>query len=211
MNHVAQKLQVAYRPQMLLYCMRIELIFKAEGGDSGAWVFDNATGYVCGHVLAYSSTSGVAYIAPMEVLLDDMAATLGATITLPNSSLDAQKSSYIAADPLLQSFNRPTPSTPARDKQSRPSPSSRVHLGRTSPPLPTSPPALVHEMSGLNLAELGRNTSRKAPSAVQNSTFETSSKRHSGGSTLGVRTGGAVAGPSNKRGGMPRGARLIKT
>ncbi|MCJ1380224.1 hypothetical protein MMC17_003327 [Xylographa soralifera] len=191
-----------------------------EGGDSGAWVFDNATGYVCGHVLAYSSASGVAYIAPMEVLLDDMAATLGATVTLPNPSIKAQQYPYLAAEPLSRNFSRPRPSAPARDKQRGSSPSSRAHLGRTSPPLPTSPPALVHEMSGLNLAELSTDNSRKPPLAAYDRSSEAASKRpagdgpskrHSGGSTLGARTGGAVAGPSNERAGMPRGARLIKT
>ncbi|MCJ1433683.1 hypothetical protein MMC27_003047 [Xylographa pallens] len=191
-----------------------------EGGDSGAWVLDNATGYVCGHVLAYSSASGVAYIAPMEVLLDDMAATLGATVTLPSTSLKGQQSPYLAAERLSRNFSRPTPSTPAPDTQKSSLPSSRGHVGRASPPLPTSPPALLHEMSGLSLAELSTDNLRTPPLVAYDKNFETSpklpgsdrpSKRHSGGSTLGVRTGGAVAGPSSERGGMPRGARLIKT
>ncbi|MCJ1388232.1 hypothetical protein MMC18_001077 [Xylographa bjoerkii] len=191
-----------------------------EGGDSGAWVLDNATGYVCGHVLAYSSASGVAYIAPMEVLLDDMAATLGATVTLPDPSLKAQQRPYIAVEPVSRNFSHPMPSTPARDKRRSFSPSSLAHIGRRSPPLPTSPPALVHEMSGLSLAELSPDNWRKSPVAAHDRTFEAASKRpavdgpsksHSGGSTLGVRSGGAVAGPSNEKGGMPRGARLIKT
>ncbi|KAL2367791.1 hypothetical protein BDBG_08083 [Blastomyces gilchristii SLH14081] len=55
-------------------------------GDSGAWVFDKSTGQVCGHVLAWSEKSRTAYIAPMEILLDDIARTLGATsVTLPGS------------------------------------------------------------------------------------------------------------------------------
>ena len=47
------------------------------GGDSGAWVFDDATGAVCGHVLAYSDRSGVAYIAPMDVMVQDIEKRLG--------------------------------------------------------------------------------------------------------------------------------------
>ncbi|KAL3444859.1 hypothetical protein BJX65DRAFT_310449 [Aspergillus insuetus] len=55
-------------------------------GDSGAWVFEKSTGRVCGAVLAWSEKSRTAYIAPMEVLLDDIARTLHAThITLPGS------------------------------------------------------------------------------------------------------------------------------
>ncbi|KAL8831805.1 MAG: hypothetical protein Q9170_005133, partial [Blastenia crenularia] len=53
------------------------------GGDSGAWVIDNATGGVCAHVLAWSERNCTAYVAPMEVLFEDMAATLGADVMLP--------------------------------------------------------------------------------------------------------------------------------
>lgn len=55
------------------------------GGDSGAWVIDNATGGVCGHVTAYSEFWEYATIAPMEVLLRDMEDTLGARVSLPDS------------------------------------------------------------------------------------------------------------------------------
>lgn len=44
---------------------------------------DNVSGCVCAHVLAWSPRNKTAYIAPMEVLLDDMAQTLGAKVTLP--------------------------------------------------------------------------------------------------------------------------------
>ena len=52
-------------------------------GDSGAWVFDASTGRIAGHVLAWSQKAGTAYIAPMEVLFEDMERTLGARVTLP--------------------------------------------------------------------------------------------------------------------------------
>ena len=53
-------------------------------GDCGAWVFEKSTGRVCGHVLAWSDRNRVAYIAPMQVLLEDIARTLGAcSVTLP--------------------------------------------------------------------------------------------------------------------------------
>lgn len=58
-------------------------------GDSGAWVFEASTGRVCGHVLAWSERSRTAYIAPMQVLLEDISRTLGAcAVTLPGSSGD---------------------------------------------------------------------------------------------------------------------------
>lgn len=57
-----------------------------EGGDSGAWVVDSEEGRVCGHVLAWSDKFGVAYVAPMDVMVEDMRRTLGATkIALPGA------------------------------------------------------------------------------------------------------------------------------
>lgn len=52
------------------------------GGDSGAWVVDNASGGVCGHVLA--ERGGVTYICPMEVLFAHIEGVIGgARVTLP--------------------------------------------------------------------------------------------------------------------------------
>lgn len=63
-------------------------------GDSGAWVFEASSGRVCGHVLAYSERSRTAYIAPMQVLLEDISRTLGAcTVELPGSQGDDSISS----------------------------------------------------------------------------------------------------------------------
>ncbi|KAL0258117.1 hypothetical protein SLS55_007289 [Diplodia seriata] len=56
-------------------------VAKAEdlvGGDSGAWVIDNEHGRICGHVLAWCDRNHVAYICPMQVLLEDIKRTLGA-------------------------------------------------------------------------------------------------------------------------------------
>ena len=67
-------------------------------GDSGAWVFDE-TGQVCGHVLAYSEKSRTAYIAPMRILLDDIARTLGASsVTLPASQEALNWAAFTGAD-----------------------------------------------------------------------------------------------------------------
>jgi hypothetical protein len=63
---------------------KLTTILSVVPGDSGAWVFDKSTGRVCGHVLAWSEKSHTAYIAPMEVLLEDIARTLKASrVTLP--------------------------------------------------------------------------------------------------------------------------------
>ncbi|TKA22787.1 hypothetical protein B0A50_07889 [Salinomyces thailandicus] len=58
------------------------------GGDSGAWVVSNDDGRVCGHVLA--SKQGRTFICPMELLLEDIRATLGAgVVELPARAVKA--------------------------------------------------------------------------------------------------------------------------
>lgn len=47
-------------------------------GDSGAWVYDPVSGGLCGHVLAWGDKNKIAYIAPMEVLFEDIRSRLGA-------------------------------------------------------------------------------------------------------------------------------------
>jgi hypothetical protein len=47
-------------------------------GDSGAWIVSREEGQLCGHVLAWSQRKRVAYICPMDVLLQDIAETLEA-------------------------------------------------------------------------------------------------------------------------------------
>jgi hypothetical protein len=49
-------------------------------------VIDNEQGRVCGHVLAWCERNAIAYICPMEILLEDIKKTLGAKrISLPGS------------------------------------------------------------------------------------------------------------------------------
>lgn len=65
---------------------------SAVGGDSGAWVIENARGRVCGHVLAWCARNRLAYICPMQVLLEDIKRTLGARkIYLPGSEEEEQQ------------------------------------------------------------------------------------------------------------------------
>ncbi|KAJ4341161.1 hypothetical protein N0V87_001899 [Didymella glomerata] len=64
------------------------------GGDSGAWVIQNNSHRVVGHVLAWCQRNHIAYICPMEVLLEDIKRTLGAKrIYLPGSD---QQRAFIA-------------------------------------------------------------------------------------------------------------------
>lgn len=64
------------------------------GGDSGAWVVQNGTHRVVGHVLAWCERNHIAYICPMEVLLEDIKRTLGAKrVYLPGS---AEEAKYLA-------------------------------------------------------------------------------------------------------------------
>jgi hypothetical protein len=70
------------------------------GGDSGAWVIDNEDGRVCGHVLAWCERNAIAYICPMEVLLEDIKRTLGAKkISLPGSENDDDDSAILGFSP----------------------------------------------------------------------------------------------------------------
>ncbi|CAO2652178.1 Nn.00g004610.m01.CDS01 [Neocucurbitaria sp. VM-36] len=60
------------------------------GGDSGAWIVQNGTHKVIGHVLAWCQRNHIAYLCPMEVLLEDIKRTLGAKrIYLPGSTEQA--------------------------------------------------------------------------------------------------------------------------
>lgn len=61
------------------------------GGDSGAWVVQNGSHRVIGHVLAWCERNQIAYICPMEILLEDIKRTLGAKrIYLPGSAEEAK-------------------------------------------------------------------------------------------------------------------------
>ncbi|KAF2715473.1 hypothetical protein K504DRAFT_457635 [Pleomassaria siparia CBS 279.74] len=61
------------------------------GGDSGAWVIQNGSHRVVGHVLAWCERNHIAYICPMEVLLEDIKKTLKAKrIYLPGSAEEAK-------------------------------------------------------------------------------------------------------------------------
>lgn len=59
-------------------------------GDSGAWIYDAINGRLCGHVLAWGKQSQTAYMAPMEVLFDDIRRRLGADrVELPGGCEEA--------------------------------------------------------------------------------------------------------------------------
>ncbi|KAL4889204.1 hypothetical protein BDV59DRAFT_187118 [Aspergillus ambiguus] len=120
-------------------------------GDSGAWVFEKSTGRVCGHVLAWSERSRTAYIAPMEVLLEDIARTLNASyVSLPGHPHRSLAYS-IPHNPYLEPQN-------PRYRSPLPLPGQIPvdigHLGLedpTSPPPPPArpPPGPAHPSRGL--------------------------------------------------------------
>ena len=62
------------------------------GGDSGAWVIDNMTGAVCGHVMAWNERDSAGILAPMEVMFHDMEHTLGKPVSLPAAGSERQRS-----------------------------------------------------------------------------------------------------------------------
>lgn len=54
-------------------------------GDSGAWVYCEERKELCGHILAWSDSLRCAYIAPMEIIFEDLKQRLGATeVRLPS-------------------------------------------------------------------------------------------------------------------------------
>lgn len=69
------------------------------GGDSGAWILDNDTGRVCGHVLAFAERNHMAYICPLEVMFEDMLRVLNAhSIWLPGGEAAAIRSDFRRRD-----------------------------------------------------------------------------------------------------------------
>jgi hypothetical protein len=63
----------------------------AVPGDSGAWIYNSTTLQLCGHVLAWSDKRKTAYIAPMEVLFEDIKKTLDADhVSLPTAANQAE-------------------------------------------------------------------------------------------------------------------------
>ena len=126
-----------------------------SGGDSGAWVFDDATGAVCGHVLAYSERSQVAYIAPMDVMVRDMERVLGKEVRLPGVEASVALSVAPQSTEQLQ-IESESGQQLAHDHSGKLKARS-VSEGRlmmASPVVPTSPPVLPRYDSG---------TSREAP------------------------------------------------
>jgi hypothetical protein len=92
----------------------------------------------------------------MEVLLSDMARTLRKEITLPEPSSDLVGCHAPPEDVGAPACGGYFDGAEAR----RGDPASMDMHGKTSPPLPTSPPTLVHEMSTLSLTELNRTQTR---------------------------------------------------
>ena len=111
--------------------------FVAVGGDSGAWVIDNLHGRVCGHVLAWSSKNRVAYIAPMQVMLEDIGETLGVSrVSLPHprtaspiepSLRDARRAT--SGKTPTMAIEKPLPPLPVL-KESKETPFKALHVSR---------------------------------------------------------------------------------
>ena len=148
------------------------------GGDSGAWVIDNATGGVCGHVTAYSDFGQYATIAPMEVMLHDMEQTLGTSVALPPTHHEAAVMSFkhqIVADetqltqdkgkgPIKcdRSRRRSIDSNYNSDSEPEDDAAKERMTPPLSPPIATSPPASSHQqMADLSLDEVAKKWNRE--------------------------------------------------
>lgn len=138
-----------------LFCNQLKHRPSA-GGDSGAWVIDNATNRVCAHVLAFSERNNSAYISPMEILLEDISRKLKAPVTLP--AHPCTSSSVSQPQPQHQQSTSTPPRTASRPTSAAAAPLRSGYSAPAtpppSPPIATSPgPSLgvVREMSGLSL------------------------------------------------------------
>jgi hypothetical protein len=77
-------------------------------GDSGAWIVDCEQAQLCGHVLAWSQRKRVAYICPMEMLLQDIVETLEASdIRLPGSATIVSSTKLATSKGLRQPARHP--------------------------------------------------------------------------------------------------------
>lgn len=143
------------------------------GGDSGAWIIDNATGGLCGHVLAYSKSQKIAALSPMEVLFHDMEQTLGANVSLP--AVDGRATTLSFKDQFV--FDEQEMDEPDKGEEEPVGSSDSCIISsadhnhglvsnleeemdgtgaqlRSSPPLATSPPISSHQLRDLSLNDV---------------------------------------------------------
>ena len=165
------------------------------GGDSGAWIIDNETGGVCGHVTAWSEFHQNGTLAPMEVLLHDMEQTLGKPVALPVPDNTVPAQSYkeqlaAAVPPILPprpeieiveeayngkarepSFDSNYGSDTEPDEAADTEPErAGTSCTSTSPVLSTAPSPLMKDLSGFSLndvAEQWRNSHPQMPISKQ--------------------------------------------
>ncbi|KAI4197139.1 MAG: hypothetical protein LQ346_003056 [Caloplaca aetnensis] len=173
------------------------------GGDSGAWVIDNATGEACAHVLAW--WAGLAYVAPMEVLFEDMARTLSADVALPGqkqpitAKCEASNFRGGAGVDTPCRCSDPMPPITEDETMSRHRSQGQAEKAATaptlsreptsSPPVATSPPIQRGSIGHIEVAQqlLGDTdpplSPRQAPYLVP-ATFVSESRRKSGSEML---------------------------
>ena len=149
------------------------------GGDSGAWVIDNATGGVCGHVTAYSEFGQYATIAPMEVMLHDIEQTLGVSVALPPTHHGATatavmsfKHQIVANDSQLtenkgkgpiyvDNYRRHSIESDYVSGSEVEEELAKETTAPVSPPLATSPPASSHKIAEVSLDEVAKKWNRE--------------------------------------------------
>ena len=110
-------------------------------GDSGAWVYSEEKKELCGHILAWSDALGQAYIAPMEVLFEDLKERLGATeIRLP-----AQKAQPALAEVIPELVQQSSTSTMESTKKGKTSTEDNKEN------IPSKDTSLTSRMAGLQI------------------------------------------------------------
>jgi len=90
--------------------------FTVEGGmgvpgDSGAWVYSEERKELCGHILAWSDSLNHAYIAPMEVLFQDLKERLSAQEVRLPAQTPASASAPTPANNASPALQQQTPTS----------------------------------------------------------------------------------------------------
>ncbi|KKY23834.1 putative serine threonine protein kinase [Phaeomoniella chlamydospora] len=134
-------------------------------GDSGAWVVDPVERSLCGHVLAWGNRSKIAFIASMEVLMEDMERVLGQSVGLPDAvGFDAVEEDVASKrrtdEGFIQAGTSSSSSTTTTEHVPR-HPSSTV-LASTSSQNQTTEP-LAHQQPSPNSTQVLVSRGRRLP------------------------------------------------
>ena len=154
-GRIRPKMELTRMPGRLSWSPVWKFVGKfGVAGDSGAWIIDNETGGLCGHVSSYSDSQQYGVLAPMEAQLQDMEETLSVKVALPTGEENVPQS---FRDQILKESSDIKP-IPCSDNDSGTEDDGSGSEKGTTPPEspelatspPTSPPKSGPETLSLN-------------------------------------------------------------